>query len=238
MSAKGIGNKRPAVTGKSQLYVVGGGMAGLSAAVFAIRDGGLAGKNVHIFEVLDVLGGALEGGLTPDKYYVSRADWKFNIEAYQCMWDVLSAVPSLTDPDVSVKDEIFEYNRTHKKNARSRLIDKDRNVDHVATMGLTWGQRLKFLQLLFIPESRIENRRIDSWFEPPFFETNFWKVFNSMFAIEYWNDLVEMKRYMRRFMHGFHRMASGQAEVVTPYHNYDCMVRPMQKWLGDRGVSY
>jgi oleate hydratase len=199
-----------AVTGQSQLYVVGGGMAGLSAAVFAIRDAHLPGKNVHVFETLDVMGGALEGHVSPEKYYVTRADWKFNIEAYQCMWDVLSTVPSLTEPGKSVTEQIFEYNRTHQKNARSRLIDKDRKADHVESMGLNWAQRIKLLELIFIPESRIEDRRIDSWLDAPFFETNFWKVFSSMFAIEHWNDLVEMKRYMRRFMHGFHGPAHAE----------------------------
>jgi oleate hydratase len=238
MSAKEPEKTRLAVTDKSQLYLVGGGIAGLSAAVFAIRDGGLPGKNIHIFEVLEVLGGALEGHITRDKKCFTRGDWKFNIEAYQCMWDVLSSIPSLTVPNQSVKEEIFEYNRTHKKNARSRLIDRNRNVDHVTTMGLSLGQKIKLLQLIFIPESRIENRRIDSWFDPSFFETNFWKVFSSMFAIEHWNDLVEMRRYMRRFMHDFYRMVQGGGEVVTPHHNHDTMIRPMIKWLSERGVEF
>lgn len=238
MSSAGFTGKGRRVTEQSQLYVVGGGMAGLSAAIFAIRDGGLPGKNVHILESLKLLGGALEGHVTKDKLCVTRADWKFNLEAYQCMWDVLSTIPSPTSPGKSVRDEIFEYSRTHKKNARSRLIDKNKQVDHVTTMGLTWSQKLKFLELVFIPESRIDNRRIDSWFDPAFFETNFWKVFNSMFAIEYWNDLIEMKRYMRRFMHDFHRMISGRGEVVTPYHNFDAMIQPMVNWLRERGVTF
>jgi len=230
--------RNSAVTEKTQLYVVGGGIAGLSAAVFAIRDAHIPGKNIHIFEVLDVLGGALDGSGSAETYYVSRGDRKFNLEVFQCLWDVLSAVPSLTDPDKSVKDEIFEYNQTHKKNARSRLIDKNRKVDNVTTMGLNWAHRIKMFLLIFVPENWIENRRIDSWFSPPFFETNFWKVFSSMFAIEYWNDLVEMKRYMRRFMHDFHRMVQGAGEVVTPYHNYDSIVMPITKWLKEKGVNF
>jgi len=230
--------RTPAETDKTQVYVVGGGIAGLSAAVFAIRDGHIPGKNIHIFEALDVMGGALDGEGSPDKYYVTRGDRKFNIEVFQCTWDLLSAIPSLTDPKKSVKDEVLEYNQMHKKNARSRLIDKNRDLDNVTTMGLNWGHRSKIFSLILVPESRIENRRIDSWFAPSFFTTNFWKVFSSMFAIEYWNDLVEMKRYLRRFMHEFHRMVQGGGEVVTPYHNYDSMVRPITKWLGEQGVNF
>jgi oleate hydratase len=59
-----------------------------------------------------------------------------------------------------------------------------------------------------------------------------------MFAIEHWNDLVEMKRYLRRFMHDFHRMVQGTGEVVTPYHNYDSMVLPTLKFLRKHGVDF
>ncbi len=231
-------NKTPAVTDKTQLYMVGGGIASLSAAVFAIRDAHIPGKNIHIFEVLDVMGGALDGAGSPDKYYVTRGDRKFNIEVFQCTWDLLSAIPSLTDPKKTVKDEVFEYNKIHKKNAQSRLIDKTRNRDNVTTWGLNWRHRMKMFLLIFVSERWIENRRIDSWFAPSFFKTNFWKVFSSMFAIEYWNDLVEMKRYMRRFMHAFHKMVRGTGEVVTPYHNYDSMILPITKWLREHGVTF
>ena len=230
--------KASAVTDKTQVYLVGGGIAGLSAAVFAIRDARLPGKNIHIFEVMDVLGGALDGAMTPDKYYVSRGDRKFNLEAFQCLWDVLSAIPSLIDPKKTVKEEIFEYNKIHKKNAQSRLIGQNQNKDNVSTMGLSWGDRIKLVSLILTPESGIENRRIDSWFAPAFFETNFWKIWSSMFAMEYWNDLVEMRRYMRRFLHGFHLIVQGGAEMVTPCHNYDSIVRPMTKWLGEKGVNF
>ena len=241
MKAKGFERRRPAVTDKSQLYLVGGGIAGLSAAVFAIRDGRLPGKNIHIFEVLDVLGGALDGGVTPQQYYVSRGDRKFNLEVFQCLWDVLSAIPSLMDPNKTVKDEIFEYNKIHKKYARSRLIGKNQNRDDVSKLGLSWGDRIKLVSLILTSEPEIENRRIDSWFAPAFFQTNFWKLFSSMFAIEYWNDLAEVRRYMRRFLHGFHLMVQGAGEtamMVTPYHNYDSIVRPMTKWLGEKGVNF
>ena len=50
------GEKKSVVTDKTQIYIVGSGIAGLSAAVFAIRDGNVPGKNIHIFEELKVSG--------------------------------------------------------------------------------------------------------------------------------------------------------------------------------------
>jgi oleate hydratase len=221
-----------------QVHIVGGGMAGLSAAVFAVRDGHVAGSNVHVYETLDVLGGALDGSGSPEEFYVTRGDRKVNREVFNCMWDVLSGIPSLTAPGRSVKQEIFEYNDRHKKNVQGRLIDRNRNVDDVTTLGFNWPQRIRLVTLIFMPESRIENRRIDSWFKPSFFETNFWKVFSSMFAIEQWNDLAEMRRYVRRFMHDLDKMVKGTGEMVTPYHNNDSIIKPMTAWLSEQGVDF
>ncbi len=233
-------NKKPhhTVTNKTQLYIAGGGMAGLSAAIFAARDAHIPGKNIHIFEQRGSIGGSLYGEGSPDTTYFTFGDWKFHLKVYNCTWDVLSEIPSLDRPDMSVTEDIFQYNQKHQKNARSRLIHANHTADHVESMGLKWGDIAKLVRLIFTPESRIENRRIDSWFDPPFFTTNFWKVFSSMFAIEFWNDLVEMQRYARRFMHDVHRMVSGKAEVVTPYNNYNSMTEPMRKWLKEKGVDF
>ncbi len=81
----------------------------------------------------------MDGGGSPETYYVSRGDRKVNLEVFNCLWDVLSDIPSLTAPGKTVKEEIFEYNRVHKKDARSRLIDRDHKVDHVTDMGLNCG---------------------------------------------------------------------------------------------------
>ncbi len=221
-----------------QVHIVGGGIAGLSAAVFAIRDAGVPGPDVHVYETLDVLGGAMDGSGSPEEFYVTRGDRKVNREVFNCLWDVLSAIPSLTAPGKTVRQEIFEYNQAHKKDVQGRLVDKDRNVDKVTTMGFDWPQRIRLVQLIFTPERFIENRRIDSWFKPSFFETNFWKVYSSMFAIEQWNDLAEMRRYLRRFMHDLDKMVKGTGEMVTPYHNNDSIIKPITAWLNEQGVDF
>ena len=226
------------ITDETQIYVVGGGMAGLSAAIFAARDAHIPGKNIHVFEERNSVGGSLYGEGSPETNYFTFGDWKFHRKVYNCTWDVLSEIPSIDEPNKSVTEEIFEYNQNHEKNAKSRLIHSNQNADNVKSMGLKWRDTIKLLRLIFVPENRIENRRIDSWFDPAFFTTNFWKVFSSMFALEYWNDLVEMKRYVRRFLHDVHKMVGGKAEVVTPYNNYNSMTEPMRKWLEEQGVDF
>ncbi len=231
-------NRPSIVTEDSQLYIVGGGMAGLSAAIFAIRDAHILGKNVHILETRNSVGGSLYGEGSPATSYFTLGDWKFHRKAYNCTWDVLSAIPSLDAPNKSVKEEIFDYNKTHVKDVQVRLIHANQSGDRVEAMGVTRKDIMKIIKLIFISEKKIENRRIDSWFTSEFFTSNFWKVFSSMFAIEHWNDLVEMKRYARRFLSAIHKMVSGKAEVVTPYNNYNSMTEPMRKWLEEKGVNF
>ena len=48
-----------AINQNTHIWLVGGGMASLSAAAFLIRDGGVAGKNIHILEERHWLGGAI-----------------------------------------------------------------------------------------------------------------------------------------------------------------------------------
>ncbi|MCP4703881.1 MAG: NAD(P)-binding protein, partial [candidate division Zixibacteria bacterium] len=71
---------------QTQVYIVGGGIAGLAAAAFAVRDAGVVGSNVHIFEIMDIVGGALDGIGTPEKY-VARGARKYNYPAYNCTWN-------------------------------------------------------------------------------------------------------------------------------------------------------
>ena len=49
--------RRPAST---NVYMIGAGIGSLAAAVYLIRDAGVPGKNITIFETLDVDGGSLE----------------------------------------------------------------------------------------------------------------------------------------------------------------------------------
>lgn len=56
-------SRKPKDVEKKQAYIVGGGLAGLAAAVFLIRDGHMEGKKIHVLEELSLSGGSLDGKL-------------------------------------------------------------------------------------------------------------------------------------------------------------------------------
>ena len=45
-------------------FMIGSGIGSLAAAAFMIRDGGIPGSNITIFEAMPVFGGSLDGGGT------------------------------------------------------------------------------------------------------------------------------------------------------------------------------
>jgi oleate hydratase len=92
---------------EAKAYIVGAGIASLSAAVLLIRDGGFRGSNIRIMEELEVAGGALDGSGDPVKGYVTRGGRMWTEEAYVCLWDVLDTIPTLADPAKSVKDDVL-----------------------------------------------------------------------------------------------------------------------------------
>jgi len=243
------------MTAQTQIYIVGAGIAGLSAAVFAIRDGGIEGRNIHLLEELKVLGGALDARLDRNKRYSMRGARLINEKAYQCYFDMLSTIPCLAEqdeierdeidvktfqnqrPSRSVKDEIFEFNKTHRLNTVTRLVGRQgARVDHTK-LGLNHVDRIAMIALISISERAIDGKRIDEYFRPEFFKTNFWCLFASMFGFEPWHSLIECKRYMRRFFHEAPNITTLKGGWNTPYNNYESIVMPIERWLVKQGVD-
>ena len=78
--------RKPAGIDQKHAYIVGAGLAGLSAAVFLIRDAQMPGENIHIFEELPIAGGSLDGQDRPDVGFVTRGGREME-NHFECMWD-------------------------------------------------------------------------------------------------------------------------------------------------------
>jgi oleate hydratase len=225
------------VGANSRCHLVGGGIASQACAAYLIRDGGIPGRNIRIFEESGLLGGSLDAQGSPERGYIMREGRMLDLEAYTCTYDLLSFVPSLAEPSVSVKDEVFEFNRRIKTHARCRLVEKGHKLD-VTSPGFRWRDRLDLLKLLFRSEESLGTCRIEDCFSPAFFRTNFWFLWCTTFAFQPWHSAAEFRRYLLRFLHEFPRIDTLSGVYRTPYNQYDSIVRPVVKWLGDQGVAF
>jgi oleate hydratase len=217
-------------------YLVGGGIASLSAAVFLIRDAGFPGPDIHILEELPRLGGALDGSGDPMGGFVARGGRMLEEEAYVCLWNLLDTIPTLTDASTSVKDEIWAFNATWPTDARARLISANRIVEDAADLGFDNRDRIELTRLLALTERAIGSRRIDELFSEHFFATHFWTLWRTTFAFQNWHSAVELKRYFLRFIQEFPRVHTLAGVRRTRLNQYDSIVAPIQAWLDEHGV--
>jgi len=97
------------MTQNIKAYLVGGGVGSLAAAAFMIRDGGMHGENITIFETLTQLGGSLDGAGNPEDGYSMRGGRMLTTDNYECTWDLFETIPSLSDPSKTVFDEILAF---------------------------------------------------------------------------------------------------------------------------------
>ncbi|MFC3571995.1 oleate hydratase [Streptomyces yaanensis] len=222
---------------QSRAYLVGGGIASLAAAVFLIRDVGFSGEDIHVLEELPQVGGSMDGRGEPAGY-VSRGGRMLEDEAYTCLWNLLETIPTLTDETVSVREEIRAFSAKWPTDARARLIGKGAGILDASDHGLDTQDRLELTRLLVLPESVIGARRIEDFFSPHFFETNFWAMWRTTFAFQNWHSAIELRRYFLRFMQEFPRMHTLAGVRRTRLNQYDSIIRPVRAWLESRGVRF
>lgn len=226
-------NKNPK---DAKVYLIGSGIASLASAVYLIKDAGVPGANIHILEKDNILGGALDGAGDKEKGFVVRGG-RMHEEHYTCYWDLLSNIPSYDDPNVSVRDESFEFNKRFVSNGQARLLKDGKKID-VSSYGLSLKQQADFLKLLFSSEKSLGNKRIEDWFDQAFFETNFWYIWSTMFAFQKWSSVVEMRRYMKRFIHLIDGLKKLGGVMRTKYNQYHSVVIPIKRYLKEYGVHF
>jgi MCRA family protein len=101
-------------------YFIGGGIGSLAGAAFLIRDGGVSGGNIIIYEALPLLGGSLDGAQMPDGSYSLRGGRMLTTDHYGCTWDLLSSIPSLEHRGQTVREETLVFNVENKAHSRAR----------------------------------------------------------------------------------------------------------------------
>lgn len=217
-------------------YLIGSGIANLAAAAYLIKDGGFSGANINIYEEESLPGGCLDSAGTPEKGYFMRGERMFE-ENYVCMYDLLSFIPSLDDPTKTIKKDTLEFTNAVRWNNKARLVANGK-ILNFHSYGFNQKDELELLALTAKLESASNDKRISDVFSEHFFETNFWHMWKTLFAFEPWHSAIEMRRYLLRFMHLFPDMATQNLLHHTRYNQYDSMVRPIIKWLTDRGVQY
>jgi oleate hydratase len=220
----------------AKVYLVGSGIASLASATYLIKDAGVPGENIHILEQDAIAGGALDGAGDPENGYVIRGG-RMHEEHFVCYWDLLSNIPSYDDPDLSVKEESFEFSSRFVTHAQARLLKDGKKMD-LTSFGLSLKDQADLMRLTFASEKSLDNIRIEEWFKTEFFETNYWRLWTTMFAFQKWSSVAAMRRYMKRFIHLVEGMPRLGGIMRTKYNQYHSVVVPLKRHLQEKGVHF
>lgn len=218
-------------------YLVGGGIGSLSAAAFLIRDGHMPGRNIHILEQSAVYGGSMDGAGNAKDGYSARGGREIE-EHFECFMELFGFIPSLTNPDRTVLDEFRELNLAEPIESHCRLIENAGQKADFSSLGLSTAHSLQLGKLVMVTEEKLGAVTIEQFFDPSFLDTNFWYFWRSMFAFENWHSVVEVKRYMERFMHLISGMNQLKGILHTEYNQFDSLILPLMKWLESEGVHF
>lgn len=230
--------KKPANADKKSAYIVGSGLAGLAAAVFLIRDGQVPGNQIHILEELKLPGGSMDGILNEQRGYIIRGGREMEPH-FETLWDLFRSIPTLENPDVSVLDEFYWLNKKDPSYSKTRAIEN--RGQKIATDGqLTLSRKAveEIAKLVLTSEEKLGDIKINEVFGSEFFKSNFWLYWSTMFAFEPWASAIEMRRYLLRFVHHVGTLQNMSALKFTKYNQYESLVKPMVKYLEDKGVQF
>jgi oleate hydratase len=217
-------------------HIVGGGFGGLAAAAYLIRHAEMPGQDITIYEADERMGGGFFlGGNATSGYNLPGS--VFDAE-FRCAFDLLAKIPSGRNQDVSVKDEFFTFNKLHPFRDRAHIIDRDGKIVHGPHFGLSLRDGLDLAKLSLTPEAMLDGRRIEEFFSPQFFATEFWLLFSTIMGSLPKHSATEFRRYINRTLRLLPYLSDMSQILRTPVNQYQAFVVPLVAWLQNRGVNF
>ena len=230
--------QKPQGVDEKAAYLIGSGLAALAAACYLVRDGQMAGERIHILEKDPIPGGACDGYQYTDIGSVMRGGREMD-NHFECMWDLFRSIPSIETEGVSVLDEYYWLNKADPNYSLCRATEKQGQDAHTdKKFGLSDKAAMEIMKLFFTPDEELYNKRIDEIFDHEVLDSNFWLYWRTMFAFENWHSALEMKLYLKRFVHHVGGLPDFTALRFTRYNQYESMILPMVHYLQEHGVDF
>ena len=230
--------KKPAGVDNKSAYIIGSGLAALTAACYLVRDGQMKGEHVHILEKEQLAGGACDGWKYEDVGYVMRGGREMD-NHFEVMWDLFHSIPSIETEGVSVLDEYYWLNKEDPNYSLCRAtVNRGEDAHTDGKFDISDKGAMEIMKLFFTPEEDLQDKKITDFFDDEVLNSNFWLYWRTMFAFENWHSALEMKRYIQRYIHHIGGLPDFKALRFTKYNQYESMILPMIKYLESFGVQF
>ncbi len=230
--------RKPKDVDKKSAYIVGSGLAALSAACFLVRDGQMQGEKIHVLEKDPIPGGACDGYQYDSVGYVMRGGREMD-NHFEVMWDLMRDIPSIETEGLSVLDEYYYLNKDDPNFSLMRAT-KERGKDGETNKQFAISDKAakQIMDLFFTPDEELYDKRIQDIWDDEVFGSNFWLYWRTMFAFENWHSALEVKLYLKRYIHHIEGLPDFKALRFTKYNQYESMILPMIKYLESHNVNF
>lgn len=230
--------EKPEGVERKSAYIIGSGLAALTAACYLIRDGQMKGERVHILEKDSIPGGACDGFEYQGLGYVMRGGREMD-NHFEVMWDLYRSIPSIETEGVSVLDEYYWLNKKDPNySLRRATINRGEDAHTDGKFGLSDDGAMQIMKLFFTPDEDLYDKKITDYFDDEVLNSNFWMYWRTMFAFQNWHSALEMKLYLKRFIHHVGGLPDFKALRFTRYNQYESMILPLIKYLESHNVQF
>jgi oleate hydratase len=169
--------------------------------------------------------------------YTSRGERE--LEAYmECLWYLCSKVPSLQTPGLTILDETHQANVREPINCHFRLMEKQGELYDYSGPFMSAYDAKRMLELQLTPETDLEMKTVAEWFSPAFTRSVFWLCWSTKLAFRDYHSLMEVRRYVQRFMMMDYGLSQNRGILHTEFNEYDSVIKPLYVWLKALGVRF
>ena len=152
--------EKPQGVDNKSAYIIGTGLAGLTAAFYLVRDGQMKGEHIHLLEKLELAGGSCDGRKDITKGFYMRGGREMD-NHFEVMWDVFRDVPSIETEGVSVLDEYYWLNKHDPNYSLCRAsVNRGEDAHTDKQFKLDKESALALSQLFITPEKDLEGKKI------------------------------------------------------------------------------
>jgi oleate hydratase len=174
---------------------------------------------------------------TSETGYTTRGERELEARM-ECLWYLCCRIPSVQTPGLTVLDETHQANVRERIDCHFRLMEKQGARYDVSGpfMSVDDAKRMRELQLT--PESELDMKTVRDWFSPDFTQSVFWLCWSTKLAFRDYHSLIEVRRYVQRFMMMDYGLPQNRGILHTEFNEYDSIIKPLQVWLNTLGVRF
>ncbi|MGH9772488.1 MAG: oleate hydratase [Candidatus Acidiferrales bacterium] len=221
--------------GRMKAHIVGGGFGGLAAAALLIRNAGMSGPDITVYEADEKLGGGF--------FLAGDAKSGYNLPGsifdreFRCALDLLGKIPTRAYSNINVAEQFLTFNKEHPFVDQTHIIDRNLRRVHDQRYGLNLGDGLRLAKLSLTREASLDGQLIKDWFSPRFFATEFWLLWSTLMGSLPQHTIIEFRRYLNRFVYLFPDLSTMANVLRSQFNQHEAFVEPLVTWLERQQVN-